>query len=390
MMKQELIIKKQGRVIDTLGGNYEAYDQTFQKEKFRSQNFRNQLQDQAEAINISDIASSINDSALGESSEDTFIPTMGIDERLYNKNTSDHSDAENSDSYVTITDDSSGYSENDSESQTEEVREDRKYLQTGLSLSCTADSLVYNPYFEQGLENTVVQAGINDMRRNCKNVKLHGQVPNKGMKEENTILKKNIVQTGQIEAPPHELRKQKEDNVSDIVPEKVIGNPEDMNINGQRLGVLQKSFRLFRRSKQVNEPRLWKSTSEGNLKETVNNEKKPSYFQTLRQGIKRRSRKQESKLFYQSTPCLANIEPGFETWKSADVPAYPYLEDMGSLPLFFKTEGETMYFYEPHSYNVSSGSKPLMPNHKNVQRPRDVKNKSHRKCQNTSRFHSLL
>ena len=161
--------------------------------------------------------------------------------------------------------------------------------------------------------------------------------------------------------------------------------------------VLQK----FKKSRGEHQGRLLKSKSEGNLSELVESEPKPSFFQSIYRGLMTRHKKHEqgmkAKSFYQSSPCLAYDENEIEMTEQRKTPFFqkpPYQEDqMKSLPFLHESRGESLnsnFFHQPLFSCFNTVAKPMMPNHKSVQRPRDVKNKSHRRFQNASRFDSMI
>jgi len=173
---------------------------------------------------------------------------------------------------------------------------------------------------------------------------------------------------------------------------KAIGSPESLTSHQtekSRINVLQKSVRLFKRSKD-NKSNIVKCKSEGNIKELIDKEPKFSLMQSLYKGFSSMNlRYSEQKHYTSAKPsCYNSLGPEISTLTFNDEvgilgdnqKAVSNLRrqesQMNSLPITYSAESDTSIFS-----CFAAGHRAMMPNHRNVMRPRDIKNKNLRKSQ---------
>jgi hypothetical protein len=343
--KQQRVIREQSKVIQTLGGKYEGFNgiefvnglNKLKKEK--NKHVEEQEKDEGRTT------TSLHDSALDESGEDTSQRTGNTEKISDNQDLSDISNYdENSDSYVTMSDASFTDSDEEEDDQTKEEE-----LQKSGSYGI-------NPLFEQ--------TSLNDP----------------------DLEKTEISSPNSMEDPLSQQIATNTEKATMDKPEiarlKQIGDPEKMENHrkvkqgGESKSVLQRSVRIFRKPRVEHQARLLKSKSEGNLNELLETEPKPSFFQSIYRGLMTRSKKQDVDLkrrpFYQSTPCLVSTGSDIEMTeltKAATLQGQSYNQEdqLQSFPLFHESRGESLH---TNLFQQPLFSKPIMPNHKTVQRPR--------------------
>ena len=156
------------------------------------------------------------------------------------------------------------------------------------------------------------------------------------------------------------------ENITQII----IGDPEGKKHKGRERGVLQKSVRMFRKSKS-NPESFFKSKSEGNIKELVDNESKPSLLQSYKGSLIQIYRN----LRPQSRRSPTSESGGFLSLRE-EVNHLDHNQRMigrlseagpGSLPPVISSCESSLFSC------FTAGSKPIMPNHRSVLRPRDIK-----------------
>ena len=177
-------------------------------------------------------------------------------------------------------------------------------------------------------------------------------------------------------SPKLEARREKFVSTTNIVvprPENItqiiIGDPEAKQ--NKRQSVLQKSVRMFKSKSRGYPGSFSKSKSEGNIKELVDNESKRSLLQSLYKGFTSMNLKSLEKRSH-------NLEAGFLSLREE----VNHLDDnqrmicklsQASLPPLPPASNCSDGCQASLFSCFTAGSKPIMPNHKHVLRPRDVK-----------------
>ena len=142
------------------------------------------------------------------------------------------------------------------------------------------------------LSDSSVITSINDYSDQNNDFKTDGVGHNPIFMEIYENKSKEITNVSDVKNSSHKLEKRREKFVSTtniVVPRPenitqiIIGDPESKR-HKARQGVLQKSVRLFRKSKSTPDS-FFKSKSEGNIKELVDNESKPSLLQSYKGSL---------------------------------------------------------------------------------------------------------
>lgn len=165
---------------------------------------------------------------------------------------------------------------------------------------------------------------------------------------------------------------------SDIVVPKTIGYPE-MNEAKSRKNILQKSVRLFSRRSKDQKSLMVKSKSEGNIKELIDKEPRQSLLQSLYRGFSSMSfrcpeQKTDDITYHQENTGYLSLGAELFSLNENQMTVQKLKSreaQMQSLPFMAQPpeEGQTSIF----SCFTNVGTKPLMPNHRSVMRPRDIK-----------------
>ena len=239
------------------------------------------------------------------------------------------------------------------------------------------------------LSDSSVITSINDYSDQNNDFKTDGVGHNPIFMEIYENKSKEITNVSDVKNSSHKLEKRREKFVSTtniVVPRPenitqiIIGDPESKR-HKARQGVLQKSVRLFRKSKSTPDS-FFKSKSEGNIKELVDNESKPSLLQSYK-GSLLQIYKGFTSLNLRSpdrrVPCME--APGFLSLREE----VSNLDDnqrmicklsqpgSSSLPPVMSDSSCAEGFQSSLFSCFTAGSKPMMPNHRNVLRPRDIK-----------------
>ena len=165
---------------------------------------------------------------------------------------------------------------------------------------------------------------------------------------------------------------------SDIVVPKTIGYPE-MNDGKLRKNILQKSVRLFSRRSKDQKALLVKSKSEGNIKELIDKEPKQSLIQSLYRGFSSMSfrcpeQKTDDITYNEGNTCYLSLGAELFSLNENQMTVQKLRNreaQMQSLPFIAQPQEENQTSIFSCFTNV--GTKPLMPNHRSVMRPRDIK-----------------
>ena len=311
--KQQILINKQARTIE----KYERSNQLPGKTSSRnsSSDYRN--------------SSSLHDSVLDVSSD---ILKVGEEVEVVVS-------CDDTDSYITLSDSSLITSTTDDEHH--------------LNNNFISDGLGLNPLFMEIYENKSKERITNGSDEKISSHKLLVSV----------AREKFVSSTDIVPAQPHH------NNVTQII----IGDPEEQK-HKARESVLQKSMRILRKSK-IPQDSFFKSKSEGNIKELVDNESKPSLLHSLYKGftssmnLKSGDRK--------SSPTNNIEDSGFLSLRAEVAHLADNQRMIGklsgaggpaSLPPVITGGCQGSLFS-----CFTAGSKPIMPNHRNVLRPRDIK-----------------
>ena len=158
---------------------------------------------------------------------------------------------------------------------------------------------------------------------------------------------------------------------------KTIGNPETNGFHKSPENVFQKSFRLFRESR-ASRSSIFKSKSEGNIKELIDEEPRPSLVQSLYRGFSSsmnfRYSEQQPPETNKPSSCFLSLGAEVNTLtrnqrsvsqlrrQDTQIKSLPYLPP--SQPSLFSC------------FTAGPGNglnKPAMSNHRNFMRPRDIK-----------------
>ena len=160
----------------------------------------------------------------------------------------------------------------------------------------------------------------------------------------------------------------------DVVLPRIIGHP-GFNRN-QRENILQKSARFFLNSKE-SKSFLVKSRSEGNIKELIDKDSKPSLFTSLYRGFSSMSfrcpeQKQDDTDY--TSPANYPLSLGNEVSSLGEhqltVQKLRNKETSPSVESDVRDGRHTSLF---SCFSSNLGNKAIMPNHRNFMRPRDVK-----------------
>ena len=408
IQKQQLLIKEQGKVIKTLGGEYEAFNDLEFADRMKLLK-KDKLED-CEESDEGRNTSSLHDSALDESGEDIKETEDDIDQQINNNELFDISNEDdNSDSYVTMSDasftDSAEEEEDHMEEEEDPTEEEVDHISEEEDEMHKSGCFGVNPFFEKAGLKQKEESEVNKSKSE-EAVLMLEKSPTKLVHVKDTETSEKIqpklVKLDLFRETPAKPRiPQYTMETREIFPLKTIGDPEKLETPSKQGRDMPNVLQKFKKPRGEHQGRLLKSKSEGNLSELVESEPKPSFFQSIYRGLMTRHKKQEqgmkAKSFYQSSPCLAYDENEIEMTEQRKTPFFqkpPYQEDqMKSLPFLHESRGESLnsnFFHQPLFSCFNTVSKPMMPNHKNVQRPRDVKNKSHRRFQNASRFDSMI
>ena len=324
--KQQILINKQARTIE----KYERSNQLAGKTSSRnSSDYRNSssLHD-----SVLDVSSDI--LKLGEESE--VVKEEEEEEEGPHKNLTS---CDETDSYITLSDSSLITSTTDDD-------HNLNFISHGVGL---------NPLFMEIYEN--------------KSKEITNGSDEKISSRKLLTSREKFVSTTDI-VLPHPLN----NNVTQII----IGNPEEKK-DKARESVLQKSMRMLRKSK-IPQDSFFKSKSEGNIKELVDNESKPSLLQSLYKGFT--SSRNLKSADRKANTCKTG-DSGFLSLR-AEVDHLADNQrmicrlsgggtDSASLPPVI-TAPNCSEGCEASLFSCfSAGSRPIMPNHRNVLRPRDIK-----------------
>ena len=324
--KQQILIKKQARTI-------EKYERS------------NQLPGKTSSRNSSDCrnSSSLHDSVLDVSSDIVKLGEEVEVEKvveLEDGPLTNLASCDETDSYITLSDSSLITSTTDDD-------HNLNFISHGVGL---------NPFFNMEIYENKSKEITNGSEEKISSNKLLAR-------REKFVSTTNIVQ-------PHPHN----NNVTQII----IGDPEEKK-NKARESVLQKSMRMLRKSK-IPQDSFFKSKSEGNIKELVDNESKPSLLQSLYKGFT--SSRNLKSADRKANTCKTG-DSGFLSLR-AEVDHLADNQrmicrlsgggtDSASLPPVI-TAPNCSDGCEASLFSCfSAGSRPIMPNHRNVLRPRDIK-----------------
>ena len=160
---------------------------------------------------------------------------------------------------------------------------------------------------------------------------------------------------------------------------KTIGNPETNGFHKSPENVFQKSFRLFRESR-ASRSSIFKSKSEGNIKELIDEEPRPSLVQSLYRGFSSsmnfRYSEQHPPETNKPSSCFLSLgaEVNTLTRNQRSVSQLRRQDtQIKSLPSYLPPPSQASLF---SCFTAGSGNglnKPVMSNHRNFMRPRDIK-----------------
>ena len=255
----------------------------------------------------------------------------------------DEFDDDDTDSYITLSDSSVITT-----AECEDFPSSNKIKNNRISVTSKVEKLSFNPILMEVYEN-------NQNDSNNKNDSLGGnsstELMNKNHIEKNLFCVEN----------------------ENVLSPKLIGNPELHQLPKTRRNVLQKSVRMFRKSKE-HKSLIVKSKSEGNIKELIDKEPKPTLMQSLVRGFSSMNfRYSEQKPLEAEKPTSCFLSLGAEVSslnenqktvsklrkQELQPKSLQYLSDQESPASLFSC--------------FTLGTRPLMPNHRNVMRPRDIK-----------------
>ena len=307
--KQQILINKQARTIE----KYERSNQN-------STDYRN--------------SSSLHDSVLDISSDIVKLGEEEVEE--VETSHTNLGSCDETDSYITLSDSSLITSTTDDDQHL-----NNNFISQGLGL---------NPLFMEIYEN--------------KSKEITNGSDEKISSHKLLDTREKFVSTTRI-VPAHPRN-----NVTQII----IGDPEEKK-HKARESVLQKSMRMLRKSK-IPQDSFFKSKSEGNIKELVDNESKPSLLQSLYKGftssMNLKSAERKSRPAYTATEDSGFLSLRAEVAHLADnqrmICKFSGGTGSASLPPVITEGGQGSLFS-----CFTAGSKPIMPNHRNVLRPRDIK-----------------
>ena len=318
--KQQILIKKQARTI-------EKYERS------------NQLPGKTSSRNSSDCrnSSSLHDSVLDVSSD---IVKLG--EEVVELEEGPHTNlasCDETDSYITLSDSSLITSTTDDD-------HNLNFISHGVGL---------NPFFNMEIYENKSKEITNGSEEKISSNKLLAR-------------REKFVSTTKIVQPhPHN------NNVTQII----IGDPEEKK-NKARESVLQKSMRMLRKSK-IPQDSFFKSKSEGNIKELVDNESKPSLLQSLYKGftssrnLKSADRKATTGTAEDSGFLSLRAEVAHLADNQRMIGKLSGGTDSASLPPVITAPSFSADCQGSLFSCFTAGSRPIMPNHRNVLRPRDIK-----------------
>ena len=159
---------------------------------------------------------------------------------------------------------------------------------------------------------------------------------------------------------------------------KTIGNPETNGFHKSPENVFQKSFRLFRESR-ASRSSIFKSKSEGNIKELIDEEPRPSLVQSLYRGFSSsmnfRYSEQHPPETNKPSSCFLSLgaEVNTLTRNQRSVSQLRRQDtQIKSLPSYLPPSQASLL----SCFTAGSGNglnKPVMSNHRNFMRPRDIK-----------------
>ena len=156
-------------------------------------------------------------------------------------------------------------------------------------------------------------------------------------------------------------------NQYEEIARKEIGDPQKYLDTYKRrsfsktIGIIQNSHW------KVESSLLFKSKSEGNLNELIDDEQKPSILKTIYRSLMRKQKYKVTKELHYSSPCLLNVGP--RDTESNHVKMQKEEKILNSLPMM---SPDSSTYHQP-LFSCFNTQKPTMPSHKNVLRPRDVK-----------------
>ena len=362
-------------IIETLGGNYENMLHKLppiENDENETNNSNTKLH-QRKSV-------SPQDSALEESSENMSQTTEQCNPiEIIEDEEDDFETTEDSDSYITMSDASfTTESEQGGDEESEDI------IEEGMSIK-PSNCCGTNPLFKHHAE-TSHRLLKSDEEGGHPVRKIESQYNSVVKSERHTVVKQADEETVYTSSG----RNYQNHKASEEYPIISIGDPEKCIPKGQiHTNVFRQSLKHIKARKNTAYPsNLLRSKSEGNIHELIMKEEKPSLFKSIKRFVSRGNKSKDSVGssrgydFYQSTPCLASMENEFEIDRCKRSRTMCEDDDVHSLPLFFKSKGEALHQQTTLFSCFNSGTRPIMPNHKNVQRPRDVKYKSQRRLQN--------
>ena len=158
---------------------------------------------------------------------------------------------------------------------------------------------------------------------------------------------------------------------------KTIGNPETNGFHKSPENVFQKSFRLFRESR-ASRSSIFKSKSEGNIKELIDEEPRPSLVQSLYRGFSSsmnfRYSEQQPPETNKPSSCFLSLgaEVNTLTRNQRSVSQLRRQDtQIKSLPYLPPSQASLFSCFTAGPGNGLN--KPAMSNHRNFMRPRDIK-----------------